>query len=128
MTNQQPPKIVVVDDDADTAAFLCDFFAMLGLDTRCCLPGPRVAACIGEHRPQVVVLDVQLDGMTGVDVLHQLRADPAMRTTPIIFFSGSADKLRLLLPDYAARGAMFVRKPNVEPLAALVTELAQRST
>ena len=127
MTNQTPLKIVVVDDDRDTVAFLCDFFEMLGLNPQPCAPGPRVAACISAHRPQVVVLDVQLDGMTGVDVLHQLRADPTTRTTPIIFFSGSEDKLRLLLPDYRDHGATFVRKPNVEPLVALVADLAQPS-
>src|SRR3712207_8968363 len=47
-----------------------------------------------QHRPALVILDVQLGGMTGIDVFHQLRDDSSMRAVPVIFFTGSEDRDR----------------------------------
>ncbi len=127
--NDSPPSIVVVDDDDDTVTFLCDFFTMLGMAPVSCPVGLDVVANIRQHRPRAIILDVLLDGaMTGVDVLHQLRADPAMAGVPVIFFSGSQDTLRQLLPDYPAHGATFVPKPDIVKLQAAVQDLLQQST
>jgi signal transduction histidine kinase len=43
-----------------------------------------------EHRPDVILLDLHLPDMTGVDVLKRLRAEPATATTPIIIVSADA--------------------------------------
>ncbi len=119
--------VVITEDDQETLDFLRDFFEMLGMMVVACPDGTQAPACIAEHHPAVVILDVYLDGMTGVDVLHRLRADPATQTVPVIFFSGSEHKLRQLLPDYTAHGATFVPKPNIEKLQAVVQHLVQQS-
>ena len=128
MIDQVPPAIVVVDDDEDTVTFLCDFLALLGFTPKICAPGPNVVACISGYQPSAFILDVCLEGMTGVDLLHQVRADPGMQTIPVIFFSGSEAKLCQLLPDYRAYGATFVPKPNVERLSMALQQLVQQPT
>ena len=121
--SQLHPTIVVLDDDSDTAAFLCDFFGMLGLSALACPVGPDAATCIVQHRPRLVILDVQLGDLTGIDVFHQVRDDSSMRTVPVIFFTGSEDQLRAELPDYHAHGAALVVKPDVEQVGALAQQL-----
>ncbi len=128
MVDQVPPTIVVVDDDEDTVTFLCDFLALLGFTPKICAPGLDVVACMSGHQLSAFILDVYLEGMTGVDVLHQVRVDPGMQTVPVIFFSGSEEKLRQLLPDYRAYGATFVPKPDVERLSMALQQLVQDST
>ena len=86
---QAHPTIVVLDDDEDTATFLSDFFGMLGLAALGCPVTSQAATWIAQQRPDLVILDVQLGCMTGIDVVHQLRADPRMRALPVIFFTGS---------------------------------------
>jgi CheY-like chemotaxis protein len=127
--NDSRATIVTVDDDEDTVTVLCDFFTMLGMTPVRCMVGTDIVACVRQYQPRVVILDVLLDGTTtGVDVLHHLRADPAMHTVPVVFFSGSEDALRRLLPDYTAHGATFVAKPNIDKLMTMVGHLVQNST
>jgi CheY-like chemotaxis protein len=121
-----PDLITVVDDDAETVAMLVAFFELLGLLVAPCPVDLDAAAWILEHRPSLIILDVLLHGgLTGVDVFHQVRADPTMQTVPVIVFSGSERQLRQLLPDYPTQGVHFVEKPDIAQLSALVQRLLQ---
>ena len=68
---------------------------------------------------------MDLGAISGLDVFHQLRADSTTRLVPVIFFTGNEDRLRKELPDYQARGAMLVVKPNIERLSVLIQRLVQ---
>ena len=117
--NQSPPTIVIVDDDPDTVAFLCDYLTALDFNAVSCPIGPQMAACITQHAPHLVILDVDLGvPMTGVDLFHQLRAGVTTRLVPVIFFTGSDGMLRQALPDYHDHGAALVVKPNIAGLTA----------
>ena len=70
-----------------------------------------------------MILDVELGAITAVDVFHQVRAAVTTRQLPVIFFTGNADKLRNELPDYHARGAALVVKPNIAALTARIHAL-----
>jgi len=125
--DMSPSPITVVDDDAETVAMLVAFFLeTLGLVVLQCPVGLDAAAWIIQHRPQVIILDVLLaGGLSGVDVLHQVRRDPAMRAVPVIFFSGSEHQLRHRLPDYRTQGVSFIEKPDIELLSVVVQRLLQ---
>lgn len=125
--NTTPPTIVVVDDDHDTVIFLCDFFTMFDMRVVPCPVNTHALGCIVEHQPSVVILDLRLEYTTGVDLLHQMRADPSMQAVPVVFFTGSDDYLRQLLPDYAAHNVHLIVKPDVEKLGILVQQLALQS-
>ncbi len=47
----------------------------------------------GAERPALVLLDLHMPGMSGREVLAQLKADPALRRIPVIIFSSSEDPL-----------------------------------
>ncbi len=85
--SQTNATIVVVDDDPDIVECLSDYLPTIGFDAVSCRVGPQVAACIAQHRPSLVILDVDLGDITGVDVLHAMRADSATRLVPVIFFT-----------------------------------------
>lgn len=124
---QSLSTLVVVDDDPEIVDVLCDFFGMIGIATSSCPPGPQVPSYIAQQQASVVILDVQLDGMNGVDIFRHLQADPATRALPIIFFTGSEDSLRKLLPDYQARGAALVLKPNIHKLRTVVESMLDQA-
>ncbi len=89
--SQTNATIVVVDDDPDIVECLVDYLHGMGLDAVSCRVGPQVAACIAQHTPSLVILDVDLGDITGVDVLHAMRADPMTCAVPVIFFTGNVD-------------------------------------
>ncbi len=117
------PVIIVLDDDPNTVTFLCDFLGMLGLPAVACPLGPAAATWIAQSQPRLVILGGDLGDMTGPEVFRQLWADAATRMVPVIFFTGSAARVRGELPDYHARGAALVVKPDAEQLGALVQQL-----
>ncbi len=124
--SQAHPTIVVVDDDPDIVEFLCDYLPGIGCEAVTCRPGPQAAACIAEHAPRVVILDVDLGDMTGIDLFHAMRADSRTRQVPVIFFTGNADTLRRQLPHYQALDAALVAKPDIAGLAALIHVLVHQ--
>jgi two-component system response regulator len=74
-------------------------------------------------RPAVVVLDINLPRVNGLDVLRALRAAPRTRVLPIVMLT-SSDEERDLITSYACGANGFVRKP-LEPaeLAETVARL-----
>jgi CheY-like chemotaxis protein len=75
-----------------------------------------------EHRPDLILLDLHLSDMSGVDVIHELRADPRTAWIPIVVLSAdaSADQRAALL----ANGAQaYLAKPlDVNRLFALLDD------
>jgi CheY-like chemotaxis protein len=74
-------------------------------------------------QPQLIILDVHLSTLEGIAVFQQLRADPATRTIPVIFFTATEARVRQRLPDYEQQGASFVGKPNIAHLSAQIKQL-----
>ncbi len=115
------PLVVVVDDEPAIVEVVCDALSDADLEAISCVHGPEANACIREAQPQVVILDVQMPGVDGVEVFQNMRNDPDTRSIPVIFFTANADKLRQRLPDYRAMGAALLPKPfNVDKLLDLV--------
>jgi signal transduction histidine kinase len=96
-------------------------------------PGTKLLAAIQgrlgldlarEHRPDLILLDLQLPDLSGADVLRQLRADRATQDIPVIILSadampGQVDRL------LAAGARAYLTKPvDVLKLLALVDEIA----
>jgi DNA-binding response OmpR family regulator len=117
--------VLVVEDEPDIATFLGAFFRASGLEVvhvDPMMPGEVVAA-VREFEPACLLLDMRLQGFTGVDVLVQLRADPRYRALPIVMFSGDA-RLEQRAEVAGFDIAAYVAKPfNVKDLYALVSEL-----
>ena len=109
-TTRQPIVVVVVDEPS-IVELVHDLLADEGIPTASCPPGRDVQACIRAQQPQLVMLDVRMPEIDGIDVFRQLRADPATRTIPVICFAANAAEVAHQLPDYQAQGASLLPKP-----------------
>ena len=50
----------------------------------------------GRRRPDLVLLDLNLPGLSGQDVLEELKADPALKTIPVVVLTSSSDERDVL--------------------------------
>ncbi len=82
--------ILIVDDDAHTCALLAEFLEGLGYATAVAMNGLHVEPEVRRCDPAVVLLDVTLPGLDGIEVCHRLRRFSAV---PIIMVSGRTDEI-----------------------------------
>ncbi len=90
-------RILVVDDEPDITALVAYHLAKAGYRVSTAVRGPEALKAAAEERPDVVVLDLMLPGMSGYDVLTELRARPETRDVGVILLTArkeEADRIR----------------------------------
>jgi CheY-like chemotaxis protein len=84
-------RILVVEDDPDTNEILSKLLRSYGHRTTCAFTGEGALAVIGSARPELVILDIMMPGMDGMEVLRTIRSSRRFATIPVILFSAVAD-------------------------------------
>jgi CheY-like chemotaxis protein len=77
-----------VDDNVDAAESIAMILRVSGYDVRCVHDGPSVLPAAKSYRPDVVVLDIGLPGLSGYDVARELRGQPEFKRTPLVAVTG----------------------------------------
>jgi CheY-like chemotaxis protein len=112
-------RVLVVDDDPNVGAMLRDLLTTLGYVVKNAVRGAEALLLVPVFEPNVVLLDLQMPGMSGIEVLDHLRRDyPGL---PVIIVTGNEDEE---LARRTMRGGAFdyVSKPfTVEVLDRVVT-------
>ncbi len=106
-------SIAVVEDNPADAALLRDAICRTGLSVEMTLleDGQRAVAYLSEaHDCDLVVLDLSLPGMTGLEVLEHLRSRDESRALPVVVLSGSADPADVER-SYRAGANSYICKP-----------------
>ena len=120
-------KIVYVEDNPSNIAFMEDLLGELPSVELVTAPNAELGLdLIRAHRPNVVIMDINLPGMSGFDAMLRLRAWPETRSIPVIGLSAAA----LLSDTKRAAEAGFYRyltKPvKVDELTRVLEELLER--
>jgi len=68
-------KLLIVDDEADIRDFARNFFRKRNIDVITASGGVEAMRLIGEQNPDLVLLDVRMEEMSGLEVLKSLRRD-----------------------------------------------------
>ena len=84
-------RVLLVDDDATVRRFFLRALTRAGFEVVEAHDGPDGMARIAEHLPSVVVLDNRMPGMSGLDVLDELRRDPHTQTLPVILVTAQGE-------------------------------------
>ncbi|MEU4692709.1 response regulator [Actinoplanes sp. NPDC023714] len=81
--------IVVAEDHEDIRYVLKRSLERAGHRVVAAADGAEALEAVREHRPDLVVTDVDMPHMTGLDLCRAIRADDALRHIPIVVASGS---------------------------------------
>jgi len=87
-------RVLVVDDDASLAEMLTIVLRQEGFDPVVCATGDAALPAFREHRPDIVLLDLMLPGMDGVDVCKALRAESGV---PIVMLTARTDTIDVVV-------------------------------
>ncbi|MDA0229707.1 MAG: response regulator [Proteobacteria bacterium] len=75
---------LIVEDNALNLKLMRDLLEASGIETLQTKDGSRALEMVREHRPDIILMDIQLPDVSGLDVTRQLKADPELRAIPII--------------------------------------------
>ncbi|MHB8875697.1 MAG: response regulator [Myxococcaceae bacterium] len=81
------PCIVVADDDPLILDFLAKALSRFGYQIQKARRGEEALSLVREAKPKLVVLDILMPGIDGVDICKMMRADVEMADIPVIFLS-----------------------------------------
>jgi CheY-like chemotaxis protein len=86
---QSPPRrVVIVDDNVDAAESLAELLRLWGHEVWAVQDGAEALEVVPRARPEVVLLDIGLPGMSGYEVARRLRAQPGLSTVRLIAMTG----------------------------------------
>jgi DNA-binding response OmpR family regulator len=119
-------EILVVDDDRDVAQSI--ELALRRHDFRVTLAysGVEALKTLRRYRPDLVILDVMMPGMSGLEVCRRMRTDPNLADLPVIFLTARG-QARDRIEGYKAGADDYVAKPFIlEELLLRVRAILRR--
>jgi DNA-binding response OmpR family regulator len=103
------PRILIVDDDRDLLEVVSSLLARKGFEVESNINWDEANKKIEEFQPQVILLDVFLSGIDGLEICKKLKEDPMTSHIPIIIFSGYPRVAETVMYEYGADD--FITKP-----------------
>jgi len=102
-------RILVVEDHPETQELLHYNLTAAGFEVRQATDGEQALTLMGRWKPDLVLLDIMLPGMDGLEVCRRLKQDQSLRHIPVIMLTARADEvdrvvgLELGAEDYVAK-------------------------
>lgn len=121
------PRILIVDDEPINLKVLAAHLTRWGCTVRAVSSGREALEAVGAFRPDLILLDIMMPELSGLDVCRMLQADPATAAVPVIFLTAVAGE-QAMVAGLAAGARDYVTKPFVAAdLAARIgAQLRQR--
>jgi DNA-binding response OmpR family regulator len=123
-------KILIVEDERDILELVTHYLEKDGFRVRSATDGPNGLTAARHERPDLIVLDLMLPGMDGLEICRKLRADAATSLTPIMMLTAKAEEtdrivgLELGADDYLTKP--FSPKELVARVKALLRRAERR--
>ena len=85
------PQALIIEDDEDAGVIFANALQEAGFECEIILAGDKALARLAETVPAVVVLDLELPGVPGAEILRQIRADVRLAKTHVIIATAHPD-------------------------------------
>ncbi len=123
-SNAARGRILVVDDDASLAEMLAIVLRQEGFETDVCERGDQALSLFRERRPELVLLDLMLPGMDGIEVCKQIRAESGV---PIVMLTARSDTVDVVVGLESGADDYVVKPFKPKELIARIRARIRRS-
>lgn len=119
-------KVLIVDDNKQNINLLKDFVESWGYETLLASQGIEALEIAKAKRPDIILLDIMLPGISGYEVCHSIKTDTALSTIPIILLTALTDE-EDRIHGYKVGADGFLSKPIFyKELRAMVEHFLQQ--
>ncbi|MFQ5538764.1 MAG: PleD family two-component system response regulator [Candidatus Binatia bacterium] len=114
MTDSHGPecinKIIVVDDDPEMVAMVRDMLEQNDFNVRCALSGAQLFNGLEEQMPDLILLDVVMPQIDGLEILARLKGDRETSSIPVILVTAHGE-VENILAGYKLGADYYITKP-----------------
>ena len=119
-------RILVVEDNDLNRKLFCDVLRSQGFAVEPCADGLEALGRAREFVPNLIIMDIQLPNVSGLELIEQAKADPVLRSIPVLAvtaYAGIGDEERIR----DAGADSYLAKPvSIGPFMAAVRGLVER--
>lgn len=102
--------IMVVDDNPDIVTIVKTILEGKGYSVQCAYSGPEVFTRLEEQKPDLIILDIMLPQMDGLEVLTRLKSTPDSSSIPVILLTAKV-QYEDVLGGYKLGADYYITKP-----------------
>ena len=112
------PKVLIVDDNLEGCRPLARLIAREGHEVQCAASGPEALQLLREDGFGLVLLDIMMPEMDGIQVLEAMRADenPTLRQVPVLMYTALSDNEHVQRATEAGAQGYLVKGSSWETL------------
>lgn len=107
-TNNPRRTVLIVDDDEDLLILIQHALSVEGFDPICSPNGVNIMSIVNRKHPDIVLLDIHMNGTDGISICKELKRNPETASTPIIMFSAN-ENIKAVSQECGADG--YITKP-----------------
>jgi phosphate regulon transcriptional regulator PhoB len=122
-----PPTILVVDDERDIVELVRYHAEKQGWRCLIAADGPTALRRVATERPDLVVLDLMLPGLDGLEICRRLRADPATARLPIIMLTARGEETERVVGLEVGADDYVVKPFSPRELVARIRAVLRRT-
>jgi phosphate regulon transcriptional regulator PhoB len=119
-------KILIVDDEQDIVELLSYNLEKEGFSTIKAYDGETALKLVKTQKPELIILDLMLPKMNGLDVCRTIRHDPATANVPIIMLTAKADEVDKIIGLEIGADDYMTKPFSVKELVARVRTILRR--
>jgi CheY-like chemotaxis protein len=103
-------RVLVVDDNPDSIDIIRSILEAFGFSVQAATSGAEALEMLEGEPPNVILLDVMMPEMSGLEVLEQLKANPKLATVPVILVTAKTQDEDVLV-GYQYGADYYITKP-----------------
>lgn len=116
----EKPAALIIEDDRDIVALFRHVMDLAGYRTEIVLHGGVAVDYLSKSRPDIVLLDLGLPGVSGVEILKMMHADERLKNVPVVVITAHSH----LIETLPVKPQLVLIKPvNIEQLTNLVLRI-----
>lgn len=81
-------KILLIDDDTDLCELTKKVLTKYGHEVAAFYESKAAIAHARQSKPNLILMDIMLPGLSGPEIVKELKADPQFQTVPVVFLTG----------------------------------------
>lgn len=117
--------VLIVDDDGDVAAVIAHGLERSGMNVKICTSGEEALHYLPRIQPDLVILDVALTGINGLEVLKQIKQNPEFIDIPVVIICTRHNAEMEFIAKRAGAQAFIAKPLDIELFTSQIIKISE---